>query len=388
MSKRAERRRGWRTAVVVAVVGLLLAAGGGYWLAGRPSAAQTQPRRPPAPVPVTVAAATRQDFPIYLTGLGSVQASSTVAIHVQVDGKLQEVNFTEGEHVKKGDVLAKIDPRLYQATLDQAKAKKLEDQAQLIDAEKDLARFKTLASRSFETQQNVDLQQAKVDQLKATISADDGAIESAQTQLDYTTIIAPNDGRIGFRQVDPGNIVHASDTTPITTLTLTQPSDVVFTLPAKFLDEVRAAMARGPVEVDAFDQDNQRKLASGKLLLIDNQIDQATSTMRLKARFANQDEALWPGEFVNARVLIETRKNVLTIPSAAVQRGPDGLYAWVITPQNTAEIHPIKTGPSTDDRTIVLSGLQDGDRTVTGGDYKLQPNATVTIGPSSAGGGS
>jgi multidrug efflux system membrane fusion protein len=388
MSKRAERRRGWRTAVVVAVVGLLLAAGGGYWLAGRPSAAQTQPRRPPAPVPVTVAAATRQDFPIYLTGLGSVQASSTVAIHVQVDGKLQEVNFTEGEHVKKGDVLAKIDPRLYQATLDQAKAKKLEDQAQLIDAEKDLARFKTLASRSFETQQNVDLQQAKVDQLKATISADDGAIESAQTQLDYTTIIAPNDGRIGFRQVDPGNIVHASDTTPITTLTLTQPSDVVFTLPAKFLDEVRAAMARGPVEVDAFDQDNQRKLASGKLLLIDNQIDQATSTMRLKARFANQDEALWPGEFVNARVLIETRKNVLTIPSAAVQRGPDGLYAWVITPQNTAEIHPIKTGPSTDDRTIVLSGLQDGDRTVTGGDYKLQPNATVTIGPSSAGGSS
>ena len=247
-------------------------------------------------------------MPIYLTGLGTVQALLTVGIHSQVDGKLQEVPFAEGQLVKKGDVLARIDPRLFQAALDQAKAKKAQDAAQLVAAQKDLTRFKTLALKSFETEQNVDLQQAKVDQLKATIDADAAAIEVAVTQLEYTTITAPSDGRLGVRLVDPGNVVHASDAASIATLVQTRPATVLFTLPARVLDDVRQAMTGGPVEVLAFDQDNQRQLSSGTLLMVDNAIDQTTATIRLKATFANDDERLWPGEFVNARLLLDPHR--------------------------------------------------------------------------------
>jgi multidrug efflux system membrane fusion protein len=205
-------------------------------------------------VPVSVAVASRQDVPIYLTGIGTVQAYFTIDIHAKVDGELQEVLFTEGQRVKKGDVLAKIDPRLYQAALDQAKAKRAQDAATLIAAEKDLARAKALALKSFDTQQNVDQQQAKVDQLKASILADEALMETAQTQFDYTTIVAPSDGRIGIRLVDPGNMVRATDSKSLATLVLTQPSTVLFTLPATSLGEVRGALKRGPVEVTAFDQ--------------------------------------------------------------------------------------------------------------------------------------
>ena len=215
------------------------------------------------PIPVTIAVAARRDVPIYLAGLGTVQASNTTAIHTQIDGKLQSVNFTEGQVVHKGDALVQIDPRLYQAALDQAKAKKAADAAQLISAEKDLDRFKTLAAKDNATQQSVDQQQAKVDQLKATIDADQAAIESAQTQLDYTTIAAPTDGRVGIRQVDPGNIVHVADTTPIVVLTQTRPIAIVFTLPEIDLPDVRRAMARGPVAVLAYDQNDARLLGSG-----------------------------------------------------------------------------------------------------------------------------
>jgi len=337
--------------------------------------------RPPAraAVPVSVAAAARRDLPIYLNGLGTVQALYTIGIHSQVDGKLIEVAFTEGQHVKKDDVLAKIDPRLYQAALDQAKAKKAQDVAQLGAAEKDLTRFKTLALKSFETQQNVDLQQAKVDQFTASIAADDAAIETVQTQLDYTIIRAPSDGRVGVRQVDPGNLVRASDAGSIATLTRTQPIAVMFTLPAGSLDDVRDAMGRGDVEVTAFDQNNRRALSTGKLLLIDNQIDQTTATIRLKAMFENQDERLWPGEFVNARLLIETRTAALAIPSSAVQRGPQGLFAWVVSPQNIAQTRKIEVGPTAGDLTIVASGLAEGERVVTDGQYKLQREVPVTI---------
>ena len=337
--------------------------------------------RPPAraAVPVSVAAAARRDLPIYLNGLGTVQALYTIGIHSQVDGKLIEVAFTEGQHVKKDDVLAKIDPRLYQAALDQAKAKKAQDVAQLGAAEKDLTRFKTLALKSFETQQNVDLQQAKVDQFTASIAADDAAIETVQTQLDYTIIRAPSDGRVGVRQVDPGNLVRASDAGSIATLTRTQPIAVMFTLPAGSLDDVRDAMGRGDVEVTAFDQNNRRALSTGKLLLIDNQIDQTTATIRLKAMFENRDERLWPGEFVNARLLIETRTAALAIPSSAVQRGPQGLFAWVVSPQNIAQTRKIEVGPTAGDLTIVASGLAEGERVVTDGQYKLQRDVPVTI---------
>src|SRR5437588_2896936 len=253
---------------------ILAAGGAAYWYLNAPSAMPATRSAGRAAVPVSVAVAARQNLPIYLTGLGTVQPSFNVGIHSQVDGKLQQVMFTDGQHVKKGDVLARIDPRLFQAALDQAKARKTQDQAQLIAAEKDLARSKTLAARNYQTEQTVDQQQAKVDQLKASIAANEAAIETAQTQLDYTTITAPNDGRIGMRLVDPGNVVRASDPGSIAILVLTRPSNVIFTLPVRALDDVRDALARGSVEVTAFDQDNRRALSTGSLLMIDNLIDQ------------------------------------------------------------------------------------------------------------------
>ncbi len=343
-----------------------------------------QASRSDSAVPVSIAVAARKDVAVYLTGLGTVQASSSVAIHSQVDGELRDVLFTEGQRVKKGDVLARIEPRLYRAALDQAKAKRAQDAALLIAAEKYLQRFTALGLKDIVPQQDIEQQQAKVDQLKASIAADDAVIETAQTQFDYTTIRAPNDGRVGIRLIDRGNLVRASDAGAITTLVVTRPSAVLFTLPANALDDVRAAMARGPVEVSAFDPDNRHALSNGRLLLIDNSIDTATATIRLKAIFANNDDRLWPGEFVNARALIETQRNVLTIPASAVQRGPQGLFAWVVSANNTAEPHPIQVGPTTDDVTIVTGGLTDGMTVVAGGQYRLQPNAPVTItGPSS-----
>jgi multidrug efflux system membrane fusion protein len=348
-----------------------------YWSQGPDPAHAGRPAR--AAVPVSVATASRQDVPVYLTGLGTVQALFTVGIHAQVDGKLKEVFFKEGQRVQKGDVLAKIDPRLYQAALDAAKAHKAQDEAALTAAVKDMARFQTLILKNVETQQNVDLQQAKVDQAKASIAADDAAIETAQTNLDYTTIVATNDGRMGVRMVDPGNIVHASDQGAIAILTQTEPITVTFTLPAQTLDDVRDAMARGAVEVAAYDRDNVRLLSTGTLSTIDNLIDPATASYRLKATFKNDDERLWPGEFVNVRLLVDTRKDVVVIPPPAVQRGPHGLFTWVVKSDNTVEPRPIQTGTTTGNSTIVSAGIDDGERVVTDGQYKLQTNAPVTI---------
>ncbi|MBV8109109.1 MAG: efflux RND transporter periplasmic adaptor subunit [Hyphomicrobiales bacterium] len=371
--------RGRRIVLIVTCLAALTAGGAGYWYWGQASAgahaARTAAR---AGVPVTVAIVQRQDVPIYLSGLGTVQASFTVGIHSQVDGKLQEVLFTEGQQVKKGDVLAKIDPRLFQAALDQAKAKKAQDIAQFISASKDLERSNTLVKSNITSQQIVDQQQGKVDQLRAMIDADEAMIQTAQTNLDYTSITA-HGGRMGVRLVDPGNIVHANDQGSIATLVLTRPSAVLFTLPARALDDIRAAMARGPVEVTAFDQDNRRALATGTLLLVDNTIDQATATIRLKAMFPNEDDKLWPGEFVNARVLLETRSNAVVVPSAAIQRGPEGLFVWTVTANSRAEPRPIESGPANGNLIIVTSGLNGGERVVVDGHYKLQRNVPVTV---------
>lgn len=369
----------WRRKFLIAAVCAAIVVAGGliYWHWPRSPNPSESSR--PSPVPVSIAVVSRQDVPVYLTGLGAVQASSTVAINSQVDGKLQEVLFTEGQDVKKGAVLAKIDPRLFQAALDQARAKKTQDAALLVAAEKDLARFRALAQRRFQTQQTVDQQQAKVDQLKAALVADEAAIEAAQTQLDYTTIRAPIDGRIGIRQIDPGNLIHASDAKPIAVLMRIRPCAVLFTLPARFLDDVRSALTHGPVVVTAYDQNNQRILSTGRLVLVDDAIDPATDTMRLKATFANDDERLWPGEFVYARLLLKTLSNVLVVPSTAVQRGPQGLFAWIVTPKGTAEPRPIKVGRTTGDLAVIISGLGNGERVVTDGQYKLKRNAQVTV---------
>jgi membrane fusion protein, multidrug efflux system len=331
------------------------------------------------PIPVTVATVSVRDMPIYLDGLGTVQASKTVAVRSQVDGKLQSVNFVEGQDVRKGDTLAIIDQRPFNAALDQAKAKKAEDEAQLISDQKDLARFKDLVVKGAGTQQAVDQQQAKVDDLKATIEADEAGIEAAETQLSYATITAPMDGRVGFRQVDAGNIIHANDQTPITVLTQIKPAMVIFTLPQRNLTPVREAMLKGQVTVLAFDQDDANQLAKGTLLLIDNQIDQATSTIRLKASFPNEDDRLWPGEFVHARVLVETLKDAATIPAAAVQRSAQGPFAWVVKPDDTVEVRPIVAGPGENDLTAVTGGLHPGERIVVSGQYRLRPGVKVAI---------
>jgi membrane fusion protein, multidrug efflux system len=369
-------------ASVAGLVVVALAAGVIVWRHSR----TTQAAAPPA-VPVTVTEATQRDVPIYYDALGTVQAFNTVSIRAQVNGQIVSIDFRQGQEVHTGDVLAKIDPAPFKANLDQAVAKKSEDEAQLIAAEKDLDRFTALVKKNFETQQNVDLQQAKVDQFKATIDADQGAIEAAQTQLNYATISAPIDGVVGFRQLDLGNIIHTTDASPLTVLTQIKPCIVIFTLPQDDLGPVREAMLHGSVSVLAFDQNDKEQLAQGRLLLINNQIDQSTSTIQLKAEFPNDDERLWPGEFVRIRILITIRKDAITVPSVAVQRGPNGLYTWVVKPDNTVDQRSIETTPVDNDLTIVTKGVAAGELVVVDGQYRLDPGSRVDATTHAAAGG-
>ena len=368
-------QRSGRIYVAIGIAVACVAAAVIYW---RHGSTETAKAAPPS-VPVIVTQAAQQDVPIYYDALGTVQALNTVALRAQVNGQIVSVDFRQGQDVRKGDVLAKIDPAPFQAALDQAIAKKSEDEAQLIDAEKDLARFKPLVLRNAETLQDVDTQQAKVDTTKATIDADQAAIEAAKTQLNYATITAPIDGVVGFRQVDIGNIIHTNDINPLTVLTQIKPCTVIFTLPQSDLSPVREAMLHGTVSVLAFDQENKKQLAEGKLLLINNQIDQNTSTIQLKAEFANDDELLWPGEFVHIHILITTRKNAVTVPAVALQRGPDGFYVWVIKPDNTAEQRPIEAETVSEDLAIATKGLNAGERVVVDGQSRLDAGTHVAI---------
>jgi multidrug efflux system membrane fusion protein len=365
--------------ILLIVAGLALASVAAaiiFWRHTTTQAAQTAGR---TAVPVTVAQAASGDVPIYSGALGTVAALNTIAIRAQVNGQLVSIDFRQGQEVRRGDVLARIDPAPLQAALDQAIAKKSQDEAQLISAQKDLARFKTLALKSFETQQNVDSQQAKVDTAKASIDADQAAIEAAKTQLDYATITAPIDGVVGFRQLDIGNIIHTTDANPLTVLTQIKPCTAIFTLPQSELGPVREAMLRGDVPVFAYDQDDKKQLAEGKLLLINNQIDQTTSTIQLKAEFPNEDERLWPGEFVHIRVLIATRKNAVTIPALALQRGPDGYYVWVVKPDETVEQRAIAAQTVGDDIVIASKGLNAGETVVLEGQSRLDVGARVAV---------
>ena len=377
-----ETARSGRRAVMTAALLGILAAGGAYWHTMRGSG-QTRAAglEVGTAVPVSVATAAKRDMPIYLTGLGTVQAILTVGIHSVVDGTLQEVRFTEGQDVKKGDPLVDIDSRPFELALAQAQGQLAHDQALLNGAELDMARYKTLSATNAISKQQYDAQDALVRQYRGTIISDQAQVDTAKLNIEYCHIVAPADGRVGVRLVDPGNIVHASDPGSIATLVSTQPTSVLFALPARSLDGVRQAMAGGAIEVVAYDQDNQKALSIGKLATVDNVIDQTTSQLRLKATFANADERLWPGEFVNARLLLETRRNAIVVPSTAVQRGPQGLFAWVVDQNNIATVHPIEVGPTTDDLSIVTSGLIDGDRVVTDGQFKLVPHAVVTLTP-------
>jgi multidrug efflux system membrane fusion protein len=359
---------------VAALAAVIVIAGVVIWRHGKTTTIAAPPR-----VPVTITEAAQRDVPIYFDAIGTVQAYNTVAIRAQITGQIISIKFQQGQEVHQGDLLAKIDPAPFKANLDQAVAKKHADDAQLIDAQLDLTRFTTLVKRNFETQQNVDLQQAKVDQLKATIDADVGAIEAAQTQLDYATIVAPIDGVVGFRQIDLGNIIHSTDVNPLTVLTQIKPSQAIFTLPQSDLGPVREAMLHGTVSVLAFDQNDKEQLAEGHLLLIDNQIDQATSTIRLKAEFPNENERLWPGEFIRTRILITTQKNAVTIPAAAVQRGPDGFYVWVVKPDKTVEQRPIGAQIVSEELAIASKGLTAGEQVVVNGQSRLDSGTHVDI---------
>src|SRR6266481_1370967 len=332
------------------------------------------------PVPVVAGKVEQKDMPIYLDGLGTVQAFNTVTVHTRVDGELQQVLFTEGQDVKRGDLLAVIDPRPFQAALDQAIAKKAQDEAQLANAKVTLARNTDLVKKKVIDQQDFDTSKYQGDQFQAAVQADQAAIEAARTQLDYTQIKSPIDGRTGVRLVDVGNIVHAADQTGIVVITQLKPISVVFTLPEQNLPTIfNQAGTSGGLHVSALDRGNTMVLDEGSLAVVDNQIDQTTGTVRLKATFPNDQLKLWPGEFVNARLILTTRKGAIIVPSSVVQRGPQGTYAYVIKPDKTVEMRPIKVGETEANIALIDEGLTSGEQVVTDGQYKLQPGAHVEL---------
>ncbi|HXY78516.1 MAG TPA: MdtA/MuxA family multidrug efflux RND transporter periplasmic adaptor subunit [Candidatus Acidoferrales bacterium] len=341
----------------------------------------------PRPVSVAVAQVQRQDVPVYLSGLGSVTAFNTANIKSRVDGQIMKVNFTEGQFVKEGDLLIEIDARPYQVQLEQMQAQLFRDQAQLRDAKLNLDRYTALIPSGSIAQQQVDTQKALVDQLDGTVRNDQAQIDNAKLQIVYCHITAPFSGRVGLRQVDPGNIVHAADTNPMLILTQLQPIAVIFTLPEDVLPEVAQHMKQGTLEVDALSRDDQTKLASGKLLTIDNEIDPTTGTAKLKAVFDNRDNQLWPNQFVNANLLLETRKNSTVVPTAAVQRGPQGTFVYVMNADKKAQDRAVTVSLTQGSTTVVTSGLNPGEVVVTDGQDKLQRGTPVEPRTGGPGGG-
>jgi multidrug efflux system membrane fusion protein len=341
----------------------------------------------PAPavlaIPVVTAGVQTADAPVYLTGLGTVQAYNTLTVHVLVSGTLDKVLFMEGQDVKAGDLLAQIDPRPFQAQLNQVVAAKARDEALLANAKIDLQRYQQLAAQKAIATQQLDTQVGLVAQYAATVENDQAQIDFARVQLDYTAITSPIAGRTGVRMIDAGNIVQATNTTGLVVVTQIEPISVLFTLPEDDFGVVNRQMAAGPLTVTASSRADDKVLGQGTLLLINNQIDQTTGTIQLKATFPNKDHALWPGQFIDARLLIETRHGAITVPAAAVQRGPQGVYAYVIKPDNTAQMQPIKVSSANTGSTAVLidSGLSAGEQVVIDGQLRLRPGASVKVIP-------
>jgi membrane fusion protein, multidrug efflux system len=331
------------------------------------------------PVPVVAGTVDQKDIPIYLDGIGTVQAFNSVTARNRVDGQIIKIGFEEGQDVKTNDVLAVIDPRPYQAALDQATAKKAQDEAQAANARATFQRNTDLLQKKVLDQQTYDTSKYLVEQMVATVKADDAAIEAAQVQVDYTSVRSPIDGRVGIRMVDLGNFVQASSTTGIVLITQLKPISVLFTLPQQKVNQVNQAAGAGSLKVLAVDRDNTKVLGDGALAVIDNQIDTTTGTVKLKATFANDDLKLWPGQFINARLLVTTRKGALVVPAAVVQRGPQGSFAYVIKTDGTAEMRTIKVGQIEDGLAIIDDGLKAGERVVVDGQYKLQAGSKVEV---------
>jgi membrane fusion protein, multidrug efflux system len=375
------RRRGARKVILFC---LLIGAGvaGATALVWRvPNAQETQvPQQNVSPgVPVGVAPAQRQDVPVYLTGLGTVQAFYAVTVRPRVDGTLMRYAVTEGQELKQNDLIAVIDPRPYQAALDAAGAKKAQDEAQLANAKRDLVRYASLAKQDFASRQQVDTQQASVDQFTAAIKGDEAAIETAQLNLSFCYVLSPIDGRVGLRQVDPGNLVHANDPAGIISIAQLRPISVVFTLPQDSLSAILEAMKTRKLTVSAFSSDDNRELDHGELLTPDNAIDQGTGTIKLKATLPNPDNRLWPGQFVEARLLLDTLRNVLAVPTRAVQHGPDGLYVYIVKPDSTVARRDVVVDHRNGDKSVIGKGLAEGDRVVVSGQSRLQEGTRVAI---------
>ena len=334
------------------------------------------------PVPVVAGAVMQKDVPIYLDGLGTVQALNTVTVRVRVDGQLEKVAFEEGQDVHVGDLLAIIDQAPYKAALAQAEARQNQDQAQLSNAKLDLTRYTDLVAKKVISSQQYDTQKALVDQLDATVRNDGAAVESAKVNLNYTTVVSPLEGRTGIRLVDQGNIVHATDQTGLVVITQLHPISLIFTLPEQNLTQIHEHTMKGEtLAVLAVDRDSQTTLDRGELSVIDNQIDTTTGTIRLKATFDNPKLQLWPGQFVNARLHITTRKDGLVVPAPVIQRGPNGAYVFVIKEDETVELRPVKVGQIDNGEALIDEGLAAGEQVVVDGQYKLQPGSQVVAGP-------
>ena len=375
---RKSRSRGF----VMTLITLAILGGLGYlgWIAMHQQQTNNRNQRPDLPVPVLAATPRVQDVPVYLDGVGAIRALNTVTVRSQVDGKLIAVNFTEGQDVKKGDVLGEIDPALYQATYDQAVAKKAQDQAQLANQRIDLTRYEQLAASNAGSKQQADTQRALVAQTEALVKADQAAIDNAAATLSYTKIVAPISGRAGLRQVDQGNIIHASDTTGLVVITQLQPIAVWFSLPQQQIMRVNAAAAKGPLAVDVFGNDGITVIDTGKLTGIDNQVDQTTGTLKLKAEFPNANYQLWPGQFVNVRLKVETLTQALVIPTSAVQRGPIGTFSYVIGEDNIVSAKPVAVTQQNEHDAVIAGGLSASDRVVTTGFANLSDGSKVIIG--------
>jgi len=353
----------------------------GLTLVGCSSSAAKQQQKAQAAglraVSVATAPVQKQDVPVYLSGLGAVTAFNTANIKSRVDGQIMKVNFKEGQNVKEGELLIEIDSRPFQVQLEQMQAQLFRDQAQLRDAKLNLERYTTLIPSGSIAQQQVDTQKALVDQLEGTVRTDQAMIDNAKLQIVYCHITAPFNGRVGLRQVDPGNIIHAADTNPMLILTQLQPIAVIFTLAEDVLPNVAKHMQNSTLEVDAFSRDDRTKLATGKLTTIDNQIDPTTGTAKLKAVFDNKDNALWPNQFVNANLLLETRKNSTVLPTAAILRGPQGTFVYTVNPDKTVTNKPVTISLTQGVTTVVTSGVNPGDTVVTDGQDKLQPGSHI-----------
>ncbi|MET4199934.1 efflux RND transporter periplasmic adaptor subunit [Bradyrhizobium sp. LA6.12] len=374
------RGRGFvMTLITLAILGGLGYFGWTVWHQ-QPQQANGRNQRPDLPVPVLAATPRIQDVPVYLDGVGAIRALNTVTVRSQVDGKLIAVKFTEGQDVKKGDVLGEIDPALYQATYDQAVAKKAQDEAQLANQRIDLTRYEQLAASNAGSKQQADTQRAAVAQTEALVKADQAAIDNAAATLSYTKIVAPLSGRAGLRQVDQGNIIHAADATGLLVITQLQPIAVWFSLPQQQIMRVNAAASKGTLAVDVFGNDGITVIDTGKLTGIDNQVDQTTGTLKLKAEFPNANYQLWPGQFVNVRLKVETLMQALVVPTSAVQRGPIGTFSYVIGEDNVVSAKPVTVTQQNEHDAVIASGLSPTDKVVTTGFANLSDGSKVVVG--------